>query len=664
MTNRAVASPTETVVLDNPKADEGPWHLTGQTHDAMNQTLQRSPVRYSVPALRDGENRRREEKVIPWGRRNSMNTRRYARFRWRTATIVLAVMAGCVGSDLMLSHQGYAQSTTEQSTAQSKAVAGPSPKWNSARRDALTDALQVWRLGKDYFEETSEDYLSFDRDERVVFKGIDRKTRRFLDRPDLQPVVRFGCMGRNTPYEDALIETLTTDEPSLRLQALAILMRVRAPSSVPLQWKALGELRQLKDRPQWQPLLDEWQACFDSKRLEQTLRQVPPKERTYDTEVGEFLWSIRAAAVIQDVRAMDRLAVLSAAAHLYTSLAAERSLEDFSGPAANQALVRCLLGWRFDAYVRAGDALLERDKKLLAKALLETTAPKSCRYYQGVLLARCDQVAAVPILCEEVRAYNRIDMEMFAHIARLGTEEHRNAIESLPSRVRPEQRCWAERSVERFTQKLKHRAEQDSSEQAKAIVKLEDLGAEVIMDETRPGKVIIGIDLGDYSTVQDADLQYVAKFPELQSLNLYDTRVTDAGLLQLQGLAHLDSLILSGTRITDAGLAHLRPLNKLVLLNLSSTRIAGIGLESLKSLGNLESLNLSLTQITDAGLAHLRGLTKLTTLSLYDTDVNAAALAALKQMTSLRELNLRQTDFGKANADELRRVLPKCDVQY
>jgi len=44
----------------------------------------------------------------------------------------------------------------------------------------------------------------------------------------------------------------------------------------------------------------------------------------------------------------------------------------------------------------------------------------------------------------------------------------------------------------------------------------------------------------------------------LQSLDLYDTQVTDAGLVHLAGLTNLGWLYLHGTQVTDAGVAELQ----------------------------------------------------------------------------------------------------------
>ncbi|MEN6451037.1 MAG: hypothetical protein ABFC96_11140 [Thermoguttaceae bacterium] len=356
----------------------------------------------------------------------------------------------------------------ESSTKANDLATAPA-KWDSEHRDSFNDAAQVWRLGKDYFQDGGDDDdfdgsndLTNERDE-IVFSGIDRATRRFLSHPEVKPVVQFSCAVTATPYEDALEKALAKGSPEKKLQALAILMRLRAPSSVPLQWKALGELRQLKDHARWQPLLSEWLACFDPRTLEREIQQAPPPGDRYSDRPRIYLWSIRACGTIQDANALSRLTTLSKADHLYTSLAAERSLEDFTGPKANQALAACILGWQYDAYVRACDALLKRDKSLLVKTLLQTNAPKKCRYYQGVFLARCDNPAAVPILCEEVPEYQILDTEMFAHIARLGGAEHRQMIQSLPTRVRPEQRKLAEQAVQQYTKRLEHVPTRSSS---------------------------------------------------------------------------------------------------------------------------------------------------------------------------------------------------------
>ena len=355
--------------------------------------------------------------------------------------------------------------------------------------------------------------------------------------------------------------------------------------------------------------------------------------------------------------------MLSTANHLDTSVAAERSLEDFSGPKANQALVRCVLGWQYNAYVHACNALLKRDKALLTNTLLEAKPPKECRYYQGLFLARCDDAAAVPILCEKVPTYQIIDREMFAHIARLGGPEDRKAIESLPSRVRPDRRELAKHTVERFLVKLKHRAEQSPSPQMKAIVKIEDVGGEVVIDEKSPDAPVVKLDFSNYSPVKDDDLQYAVVFGQLRKLNLSRTAITDAALSHIQGLVRLESLDLSFTRIGDAGLENLAGLPRLTLLDLSCTKVGDAGLQHLRKLVRLQRLGLWGTATSDAGLAHLAGLVQLQQLNLGSTAVSDAGLKHLRGLVQLQDLVLADTKVTNAGVKKLQEALPKCKIQ-
>ncbi len=330
-------------------------------------------------------------------------------------------------------------------------------KWDPRNRDPYLNAVQVWRLGADFFIPRAwPERRSLE--DNAPFQGIDPTTGRFLTFPELQPVVQFSDARTTTPYEDSLVEALENGSPELKLQALAILLRVRAPSSVPQQWKALSELRKVTDRPHWQPLIFEWVNCFDPTQVEQELSWQSPEGARFVSDshywLRTYLWSVRAAGVTHNRKLLYRLTELSRSDRLYTSLAAERSLEDFTGPQADQALANCLLGWRYNAYVHAGYALAERNKPLLVKTLLDVKPPADCRYYQGIFLAHCDHPAAVPILCQEVRHYQIIDGRMFDFIARLGRPEHRAMIEALPSQVRPDQRETAERTVQKYLKRI------------------------------------------------------------------------------------------------------------------------------------------------------------------------------------------------------------------
>jgi hypothetical protein len=144
----------------------------------------------------------------------------------------------------------------------------------------------------------------------------------------------------------------------------------------------------------------------------------------------------------------------------------------------------------------------------------------------------------------------------------------------------------------------------------------------------------------------------------LEDLNLYQTKVSDEGVKSLRaalpecqigysikarqealavfqklgakftGNLQKPSVDLSNTKVTDAGLVHLRGLNNLRHLNLSNTKVSDAGLDHLRDMTSITSLFLWNTSVTDAGLVHLQGLTKLKVMVLWNTKITDAGLVA------------------------------------
>jgi len=269
----------------------------------------------------------------------------------------------------------------------------------------------------------------------VGFPGLeDGAARRFLESGYYKPAVEFGCTRVSHPFEERLEGELKDGAGESRLQALLLLLRARAPASIDLQWKALQELR---PDPGAGKLLGGLEGQFSEESVLGALEMAPPENRYSHDLLLE--WYVRAAGVARIHRALPTLVRLSRSGHLGTSLAAERSLEDFEGDEGDQALVQCLLGWQYDAYVRAGKALLGRNKGLLVEKLLGTLVPEKCRYWQAILLARADEAEAVPLLCETVTSVGIIDREMFDQIERLAREQDLPQIRLLAARAREEQ---------------------------------------------------------------------------------------------------------------------------------------------------------------------------------------------------------------------------------
>ena len=120
----------------------------------------------------------------------------------------------------------------------------------------------------------------------------------------------------------------------------------------------------------------------------------------------------------------------------------------------------------------------------------------------------------------------------------------------------------------------------------------------------------------------DVDIERVKRIPNLQSLSLKDTGITDAGLTHLKGLSNLKKLYLHRSRYYDYRRARFE----------ARGLTTDIGLAQLKQLNSLQELRLDgCKQITDAGLVHLKGLRNLKELKVYHTQVTKAGIAELKK---------------------------------
>jgi len=329
-------------------------------------------------------------------------------------------------------------------------------RWDAAAPDPLVDALQVWRLGRDYFDEESP-WLLIDEPHPAEtlpeFVGLDPETARLLEERRVAPAVQFSCGVPYCPDEQRITRALLEGSDEVRLQALAVLMRVPAPASVAEQWRTLCELR--VKQPEWGRVLAELESAFAPEAVLSTLRQDPPAG-SYGS-APTVSWAARAAGVLRIAETLPRLTELSRCGHIHASLAAEKSLEEFPGEEGDRALASCLLGWRYDAYQHAARVLRCRNRRLLHETLLSAPPPEDGRYDYGCFLAWCDDPSAVPLLCETAPRIHygaKWNVDFFAQIERLATRDHVRIVEALPERVRPDQRERAEAVVRAVRDRL------------------------------------------------------------------------------------------------------------------------------------------------------------------------------------------------------------------
>ncbi len=197
-----------------------------------------------------------------------------------------------------------------------------------------------------------------------------------------------------------------------------------------------------------------------------------------------------------------------------------------------------------------------------------------------------------------------------------------------------------------------------------------------------------GLCLFGAAGVSDNELQHLDELPNLEFIDLGGCNVTTEGILLLRssrelkrlGLAdvrpplddnaierivsawpNLESISLDGSQITDAGLSHLGELRRLRYLNVSRTQIADKGLESLASLSGLTTLHASNTNIGDQGMAHLARITSLEKLDLNFTGITDRGLKEVHSLTNLKRIYFVGT---KVTDDGLEYLKPLKTIEF
>lgn len=137
---------------------------------------------------------------------------------------------------------------------------------------------------------------------------------------------------------------------------------------------------------------------------------------------------------------------------------------------------------------------------------------------------------------------------------------------------------------------------------------------------------------------------------EINSVNLRASWVSDGDLLDLARMPQLQKLDLSQTRISDQGLAYLKTAPRLVEVNLAyAEKIGDPAHAVIKNWKHLRKLNLRGTVIADETAASAASLPELEVLDIADTivgDVGVEALAAAQKLKELSMGNIRMSEVG------------------
>ncbi len=100
----------------------------------------------------------------------------------------------------------------------------------------------------------------------------------------------------------------------------------------------------------------------------------------------------------------------------------------------------------------------------------------------------------------------------------------------------------------------------------------------------------------------------------------------------------------------------------LVTVDLSATRITDKSVASLGPATNLRQVRLAETEITDAAIDPLLGIPSLESINFYGTKVTDAGIAKLAALPNLKHLYLWQTAVTPAAIDALKQKLPNCEI--
>jgi Leucine-rich repeat (LRR) protein len=150
--------------------------------------------------------------------------------------------------------------------------------------------------------------------------------------------------------------------------------------------------------------------------------------------------------------------------------------------------------------------------------------------------------------------------------------------------------------------------------------------------------------------VSDADLDEIARMPQVERVDLSLTRVSDLGLLRLKGLRNVRELNLFFAEwITDEGLAVLKDWPKIETLNLRGTKVTDNTLALIAGKQSITSLDIGYAEVTDSGLQHLARLKNLRRLGFGGnkmTDVGMEVLRSLPGLTHLDISGKQRTDSG------------------
>ena len=176
-------------------------------------------------------------------------------------------------------------------------------------------------------------------------------------------------------------------------------------------------------------------------------------------------------------------------------------------------------------------------------------------------------------------------------------------------------------------------------------------------------RALVLVAIADQS-LTDAGLDALRGVPHLELLYIVGSDVTDNGIRKLAVLKSLRSLALKGN-FGDAAIDVAAQLPNLEFLDLTQTRISSDGLAPLTKLPALQTLILNGTAVSSQGLAPLAQIKTLKWLFLGDTPIDDTAVVHLKQLGNLDELFVRGTRISADGVGILQAAMDSgCEIDH
>ena len=166
------------------------------------------------------------------------------------------------------------------------------------------------------------------------------------------------------------------------------------------------------------------------------------------------------------------------------------------------------------------------------------------------------------------------------------------------------------------------------------------------------------------TAVTDQGVKHIAKVSRLYRLTFFSTKISDSQLRHLKAISTLHTLQIIRTNLDGSGLEHVQELPSLRKLYLDGTDTNDAALQHVGRMSRLECLSLDETKITSRGLHHITGLKNLQRLYLNETMIDDEAIDILLKLTRLEFLFVDETRITKAGMRRLKNGLPGCSIGY